>query len=102
MWTFSALNPSSKAKSVAKRTRKDPRLIELIMRDSSKILRADKQALVVAVKNGFVCLNAGVDKSNVNGRSVYARLPTDLDGSANHLRIELERLTGKKARSYHR
>jgi F420-0:gamma-glutamyl ligase len=72
------------------------------MRDSSKILRADEQALVVAVKNGFVCLNADVDESNVNGRSVYARLPTDLHGSANHLRIELERLTGKKARSYHR
>ena len=93
---LSTLNPSSKAKSIAKRTKKDPRLIELIMRNSSKILRADKQALVVAGKNGFVCLNAGVDKSNVNGRHVFTRLPTDLDGSANYLRIELERLTGKK------
>ena len=93
---LSTLNPSAKAKSVAKRTRKDARLIELIMKDSKMILRAEKQALVVALKNGFVCLNAGVDKSNVNGRRVYARLPTDLDGSADHIRIELERLSGKK------
>jgi len=92
----SKVKPSSRAKSISRRTKKDAGLIELIMRDSSKILRADKQALVVSGKNGFVCLNAGVDKSNVNGRRVYARLPTDLDGSANHLRIELERLTGKK------
>ena len=93
---LSSINPSANAKSIAKRTKKDPRLIELIMKDSKKILRADKQALVVALRNGFVCLNAGVDKSNVNGRRVYARLPIDLDGSANHLRIELERMTGKK------
>ena len=93
---LSTLNPSAKAKTIGKRTKKDPRLIELIMKDSKKILRADKQALVVALKNGFVCLNAGVDKSNVNGRRVYARLPTDLDGSANHIRIELERLSGKR------
>ncbi len=93
---LSSVNASPKAKSLAKRTKKDPRLVELIMKDSKKLLRADKQALVVALKNGFVCLNAGVDKSNVNGRRVYARLPTDLDGSANHLRVELERLTGKK------
>ena len=92
---LSTLTPSSSARAMSKRTKKDAKLIELIMRDSSKILRADKQALVVSVKNGFVCLNAGVDKSNVNGRRVYARLPKDLDGSADHLRIELERLTGK-------
>ena len=93
---ISTLNPSSRAKSISKQTKKDARLIELIMRDSTRILRADKQALVVSGKNGFVCLNAGVDKSNVNGKRVYARLPTDLDGSANHLRVELERMTGKR------
>ena len=93
---LSTLKPGAKAKTIGRRTKKDPRLIELIMKDSKKILRADKQALVVAMKNGFVCLNAGVDKSNVNGRRVYARLPTDLDGSANHVRIELERLSGKR------
>jgi len=93
---ISTLNPSSEAKSISRRTKKDARLIELIMRDSTKILRADKQALVVSGKNGFVCLNAGVDKSNVNGKRVYARLPKNLDGSADHLRLELERMTGKR------
>jgi len=93
---ISTLNPSSEAKSISRRTKKDARLIELIMRDSTKILRADKQALVVSGKNGFVCLNAGVDKSNVNGKRVYARLPKNLDGSADHLRLDLERMTGKR------
>jgi len=93
---ISTLNPSSEAKSISRRTKKDAKLIELIMRDSTKILRADKQALVVSGKNGFVCLNAGVDKSNVNGKRVYARLPKNLDGSADHLRLELERMTGKR------
>jgi coenzyme F420-0:L-glutamate ligase/coenzyme F420-1:gamma-L-glutamate ligase len=93
---ISNLKPSSRAKSIAKRTKKDPRLVELIKKDSAKILHADRQALIVARKDGFVCLNAGVDKSNVDGRHVYARLPLDADHSAVNLRIELERLTGKK------
>lgn len=93
---LSTLTPSSKAKTMSRRTKKDARLVELIMRESSRILRASRQALVVSAKNGFVCLNAGVDKSNVNGRHVYARLPKDLDGSADHLRTDLERLTGKE------
>ena len=93
---LSTINPSQRAKQVAKRTKKDPRLIELILKDSSKLLRVDKQTLVVARKDGFVCLNAGVDKSNVNGRQFYTRLPDDSDESASKLRRELERLTGKR------
>jgi coenzyme F420-0:L-glutamate ligase/coenzyme F420-1:gamma-L-glutamate ligase len=93
---LSTIKPSKRAKQIAKRSRKDPRLIELILKDSSKLLRVDKQTLVVARKDGFVCLNAGVDKSNVDGRSFYTKLPMNADESTHKLRIELERLTGKR------
>jgi coenzyme F420-0:L-glutamate ligase/coenzyme F420-1:gamma-L-glutamate ligase len=63
------------SKLISKRVRKDPRLVELILKDSARVIRADSKALVVRRKDGFVCLNAGVDKSNVDGRTVYSRLP---------------------------
>jgi len=85
----------ARAKSIAKRTAKDSRLIQLILGDSTKVLRADSQTLIVRRKNGFICLNAGVDKSNVNGRLVYARLPEDADRSANEIRKKLEELSGR-------
>ncbi len=93
---LTTVKPSRRAKQIAKHAKKDPRLVELILEDSSKVLRADKQAFVVEGKNGFVCLNAGVDKSNVSGRQFYTRLPLDADESARKLRKELERLSGKR------
>ncbi|HUK26821.1 MAG TPA: coenzyme F420-0:L-glutamate ligase [Candidatus Acidoferrales bacterium] len=93
---LSTVKPSQRAKQISKRSGKDARLVELILKDSSKVLRVDKQMLVVMRKDGFVCLNAGVDKSNVNGRQFYTILPLDSDASATKIRIELERLTGKR------
>jgi coenzyme F420-0:L-glutamate ligase/coenzyme F420-1:gamma-L-glutamate ligase len=93
---ISRIKPTRQAKAISKRTGKDARLAELILEDSKKILRADRQALVVRRKNGFVCINAGVDKSNVRGRTIYSRLPPDADTSAEALRRQLEKLSGKK------
>ncbi len=93
---ISTIDPTPRSRSLSRRTGKDARLIQLILRDSAEVLRADTQAFVVRRKNGFVCLNAGVDKSNVKGRFVYARLPTKPDSSANEIRVKLERLSGKK------
>jgi coenzyme F420-0:L-glutamate ligase/coenzyme F420-1:gamma-L-glutamate ligase len=90
---ISAIKPTRRSISISRRTGKDPRLVELILRDSEKVLHADRQALVVRRKDGFVCLNAGVDKSNVRGRTVYSRLPEDADASADRLRRRLEELT---------
>jgi coenzyme F420-0:L-glutamate ligase/coenzyme F420-1:gamma-L-glutamate ligase len=91
----SDIKAGTRAKALGKRSGKDARLIQLILRDSAKLLRADPQAIVVRRKNGFICLNAGVDKSNVEGSLVYARLPEDPDSSANAIREKLERLSGK-------
>lgn len=93
---ITSVNPSRRAKLLSKRCGKDARLIELILKDSARVLRADSQALVVRRKDGFVCLNAGVDKSNVQGRTVYSRLPEDSEASARELRIRLEALSGRK------
>jgi coenzyme F420-0:L-glutamate ligase/coenzyme F420-1:gamma-L-glutamate ligase len=93
---IATLKPSAKAKSIARRTKKDPRLVELVLKDSAKVLRADKQVLIVARRNGFICINAGVDKSNVGGAHVFARLPLDADRSARELRLSLERGSGKR------
>jgi coenzyme F420-0:L-glutamate ligase/coenzyme F420-1:gamma-L-glutamate ligase len=93
---ISTIKPSRRSSLISSRTRKDPRLVELILRDSKKVVRADPQALVVRRRNGFVCLNAGVDKSNVRGRTVYSLLPEDADASAKKLRSRLEKLSGKK------
>jgi len=92
----SAIKPSPKAKRLAKLTKKDPRVVELILRDSSKVLRAASQAFVVRRKDGLVCLNAGVDKSNVEGRSTYSRLPPNSDRSARKILRRLEKLSGRK------
>jgi coenzyme F420-0:L-glutamate ligase/coenzyme F420-1:gamma-L-glutamate ligase len=93
---ISTIKPSKRAKSVAKKTKKDPRVIEVILRDSKELIKANREALVVRRKDGFVCLNAGVDKSNVNGDTTYARLPENPDKSATKIRNEIEELTGKK------
>ena len=93
---ISTVKPSRRAIQVSKRTKKDPRLIELILRDSAKVVRADRQAVVVQRKDGFVCLNAGVDKSNVRGPTVYSRLPEHSDKSARELRMRLEQMSGQR------
>jgi len=93
---ISTIKPSRKAKILSKRRKKDPRLIELILRESAQVIRVDSKALIVRRKNGFICLNAGVDKSNVQGRLVYSRLPTNADAAADALRVELEKLSGRK------
>jgi len=92
----STVVPSRRAKALAKRTKKDPRVVEIILRDSAAVLRADRQAFVVKRKDGLVCLNAGVDKSNVNGHLIYTRLPSDSDSAANEILARLHELTGKR------
>jgi len=92
----SEIRPRRRAKQLAKLTKKDPRVVELILRDSSEVVRAASQAFVVRRKDGLVCLNAGVDKSNVEGRTVYSRLPPNSDKSARKILGRLEKLSGRK------
>jgi coenzyme F420-0:L-glutamate ligase/coenzyme F420-1:gamma-L-glutamate ligase len=90
------VSPSVRAAKIAKKTGKSPQFVEIVLKESSKVLRADENAFVVRTKRGATCLNAGVDKSNVKGNSRYALLPQDPDASARRLRERIKQLTGKE------
>jgi len=89
------LRPSKRAEELAKLTNKDARLVEYVLKESKRVLGIAEQALVVETYAGLVCLNAGIDKSNVSGKDTYSLLPTDPDGSAREIRSKLRELTGK-------
>jgi len=90
------VNPSEKAKEIAQKTFKDSRLVELILRETGKIVKAATQIFIVENRNGLVSINAGIDKSNVKGADAYALLPLDPDESARRISSEIAKLTGKK------
>ena len=92
------VTPSARAQALARRTAKDPRLVELVLRESAQVLRAVPGVLIVEHRLGFVCANAGIDRSNVppQGRpgEWVLLLPRDPDASAARLRAALARTTG--------
>lgn len=88
------IEPSSRAIELAQTTDKDPRLVELILRESSDVLRSRPGVLIVETRHGFVCANAGVDCSNVPGDGRVLLLPIDPDRSARELRSALQEVSG--------
>jgi coenzyme F420-0:L-glutamate ligase / coenzyme F420-1:gamma-L-glutamate ligase len=89
------INPSPKAIRMAKEHGKDPRIMELILKESAHILRAKKGIIVSETKHGLVCANAGVDQSNVEGESALL-LPIDPNISARKIEDDVEKKTGKE------
>jgi coenzyme F420-0:L-glutamate ligase / coenzyme F420-1:gamma-L-glutamate ligase len=77
-----SVSPSELAIEIANKQRRDPRMIEVILSESAKIVRADDRILIVETKHGFVCANAGVDSSNVVGKDWVSLLPVAPDDSA--------------------
>ncbi len=73
---------------------KDPRLVEVILRESSAIVRSRPGVLICRTRHGFVCANAGVDASNAGADGELVLLPLDPDASARALRTRLRELTG--------
>jgi len=90
------VKPSEKARETAKVTQRDPRLVELVLRETSKIVKASQQIFIVENKNGLIAINAGIDKSNVKNDDSYALLPINPDKSARMIRSQIMELTGKK------
>ena len=72
---------------------KDPRLLELILLESRRIVAKGRSTIVVETHHGFVCANAGIDLSNIGVHRALL-LPKDPDGSARRIREEVQRLTG--------
>ncbi len=79
------VTPSSMATTFATELGRDPRLIEVILRESRRVVRMDRGVLVTETRHGWVCANAGVDQSNVDAEMV-ALLPEDPDRSARAFR----------------
>ncbi len=90
------VKPSDRAKEIAEATFRDPRLIELILQETKRVVKATPEILIVENQQDWVCVNAGLDKSNVEGEDAYALLPKDADESARRIRSGIEKLTGKK------
>lgn len=86
--------PSKKANEIAKKTGKDPALVEVVLRESKDIVRMRDSVLITESRQGFICANSGVDRSNVEGERNVAPLPRDPDLSAKKIRREMKRLTG--------
>ncbi|MEN3976006.1 coenzyme F420-0:L-glutamate ligase [Emcibacter sp. SYSU 3D8] len=86
--SLEAVTPSGKALELAGITGKDPRVVELVLRESNEVLRAKTNVMIVEQKLGLVIANAGIDRSNVEGGSVDMALllPLDPDASARGLR----------------
>jgi coenzyme F420-0:L-glutamate ligase/coenzyme F420-1:gamma-L-glutamate ligase len=91
------IQPSSEAVELATRVEKDPRLVELILRESSAVLRTRKGTIIVEHRLGFICANAGIDHSNVAGQGNSQEewvllLPENPDLSAAKIRHEIQNI----------
>ena len=92
--SLSSVNPSLLANGIASSYGKDPRLMELVLSESKRIVRMENGVIIVETKHGFICANAGIDESNVEDG--YATLlPSDPDKSANLLKDRIKQKTGK-------
>ena len=88
------VEPRPEATDFALEHGKDPRVVELVMRESQELLRQERGILISRTHHGWVCANAGIDLSNVDGGRSACLLPVDSDASAARLRARLEELTG--------
>ena len=91
------VTPGPEAIALAQRADKDPRQVELILDESSEVIRVRPGVIIVEHRNGYVHANAGIDRSNIVNSAEDPRvllLPRDPDGSARALRQELAALTG--------
>ena len=90
------VEPSEFARSFAKGAGRDPRIIELVLKESRAIVRMDRSrgVLITETWHGFVCANAGIDQSNVPADDVVCLLPVDPDSSARRIRAEVKAESG--------
>lgn len=97
---LSDVEPCALAFELARKTEKDPRFIELVLRESNEVLRTRVGTIIVEHRLGFVCANAGIDHSNVSGPDArspedwFLLLPADPDHSARQLQQQLEEASG--------
>ncbi|RLG58505.1 F420-0--gamma-glutamyl ligase, partial [Candidatus Geothermarchaeota archaeon] len=89
------VKPSKIAKAFASELGKDPKLVEVVLREAKGIVRMGNGHLITETKHGFIAAHSGVDLSNVDGGSSAVLLPLNPDESARRIREEIKRLTGR-------
>jgi coenzyme F420-0:L-glutamate ligase/coenzyme F420-1:gamma-L-glutamate ligase len=87
--------PSARAEGLAEITGKDPRFIELVLKETKRVIKVSREVLLVEDKRGLICINAGIDKSNVEGRTSFALLPKDSSASAEKYRSAIKEFAGR-------
>ena len=87
------VEPSAEARELAGGD--DPRRLEVILRESARVVRSRPPLVIAETSHGFVCASAGVDASNAPAPDTVVLLPEDPDASAARLRAGLEELTGR-------
>ena len=92
---LATVEPSALARDWAARWDRDPRQVEVVLRESASIVRMGPGGLIISrTRHGLVCANAGVDVSNVGGGEVASLLPEDPDASARLIRATVREKTG--------
>ncbi|MBN2084867.1 MAG: coenzyme F420-0:L-glutamate ligase [Anaerolineales bacterium] len=92
------VEPSVRARAIAEKSQKDPRFVEMVLRESREVLRVRPGLLVVEHRLGFICANAGVDRSNIGAEDGEGErvllLPEDPDASCRSLRSRMKEEAG--------
>jgi coenzyme F420-0:L-glutamate ligase/coenzyme F420-1:gamma-L-glutamate ligase len=88
------VTPSTLANTIAESSEKDPKHVEVILREAANIIRMRGPHIIVETRHGFVCANAGVDRSNAGDGDLAVLLPIDPDRTAQKLRKRIRELTG--------
>ena len=88
------VQPSARATEIGQRIGFDPRHVEVILDESVRVVREAPRVLITETRHGFVCANAGVDRSNTGGQDLVVLLPEHPDESAGRLRDSLREITG--------
>jgi coenzyme F420-0:L-glutamate ligase / coenzyme F420-1:gamma-L-glutamate ligase len=87
------VEPGERARAIAVQVDKDPALVELVLAESRRIVRAARGVLITETKAGWVCANAGIDSSNLE-EGLVSLLPEDGDASARRIRAEIAAASG--------
>jgi len=88
------VHPSVRATEIGQRIGFDPRHVEVILSESVRIVREAPRVLITETRQGFICANSGVDRSNTGGKEMVVLLPEHPDESARRLRAGLQGLSG--------
>ena len=93
---ISKVIPSVFANQISKSSKKDPRYIEIVLNETKRIVKMIGRHLITETKQGLVCANAGIDRSNISQKENVALLPKDPDISALNMREKIKELTGSE------